>query len=45
MKQSSSKFFKDIETHQFTIDGVTYEWINGSYFRKVNEKYEEDSFG
>ena len=40
-----SKFFKEVAPHQFTVDGATYEWINGVYYKKVNEKYEEDSFG
>ena len=43
--ESSTKFYKDVEAHQFTIDGATYEWINGVYYKKINEKYEEDSFG
>ena len=40
-----SKFFKEVAPHQFTVDGATYEWINGVYYKKINEKYEEDSFG
>ena len=43
--ESSTKFYKDVEPHQFTIDGATYEWVNGVYYKKINEKYEEDSFG
>lgn len=42
---TGSKFFKDVEPHQFTVDGSTYEWTNGVYYRKVNEKYDGDSFG
>ena len=40
-----SKFFKDVEPHQFSVDGATYEWTNGIYYKKVNEKRAEDSFG
>ena len=43
--ESGTKFYKDVEPHQFTVDGATYEWMNGFYYKKVNEKYEEDSFG
>ena len=31
--------------HQFTVDGTTYEWMDSMYFKKVNEKYQDDSFG
>ena len=39
------KIFKDVVPHSFTVDGVTFEWMNNMYFKKVNEKNQEDSFG
>ena len=31
--------------HQFMIDGDIYEWMGELYFKKINEKHKEDSFG
>ena len=31
--------------HQFSVDGATYEWMDGMYYKKVNEIKEEGSFG
>ena len=25
------------QPHQFSVDGMTYEWMDGKYFKKINE--------
>ena len=34
-----------IVPHQFTVDDVTYEWLDGAYYKKVSEIYAGKSFG
>lgn len=37
--------FDDVPPHRFSIDDITYEWMENRYYMKVNEKYAEESFG
>jgi len=37
--------FGVVPQHRFTVEGVTFEWVSGMYFKKINEIEEEGSFG
>ena len=39
------QFYRDIPAHRFTVDGEQFEWIEGMYYKKINEIREEGSFG
>ena len=45
MKGLTTKFYKQIPAHQFSVDGATYEWMDGVYFKQVNTIDQEGSFG
>ena len=45
MEEFAKQYFKEVPLHQFTVDGFTYEWMDGQYYKKVNEIKEEGSFG
>ena len=34
-----------VPTHEFTVDGLRYEWYDGNYYKKVGEAKTGDSFG
>ena len=34
-----------IPPHQFTVDGVTYEWLEGAYYKHVSDIKAGKSFG
>ena len=45
VEEFAKQYFKEVPLHQFTVDGFTYEWMDGQYYKKVNEIKEEGSFG
>ena len=34
-----------VKPHQFTVEDVTYEWMNGAYYKKVGMIKQGKSFG
>lgn len=45
MPSQVEQFYEEIPPHQFTVDGVTYEWMGETYSQRVNTLYEGASFG
>ena len=42
---TNEKTSMTIVPHQFIVDDVTYEWLDGAYYKKVSEIYAGKSFG
>ena len=36
---------EDVPVHQFSVNGSTFEWIDGQYFKKINEIKDGGCFG
>ena len=39
------QFAASIPPHQFNVDGVTYEWMDGAYYKHVSDINQGKSFG
>lgn len=44
-KRRQSIIYKEIVPHQFMVDGATFEWMDGRYFKKVSVKEAGEGFG